>query len=133
MNQTTCATIATLIPVLLLAVALEGRGVHVKLRLQKWYTPLVAASLVLGFCGIGFALWGLAPGRWGDFSAGPFFTWIFVILTGLCSFFFLLCVAVSIESEAEAEKQKQALIKKMQKTVIGRLRLRLGGGPKIDS
>lgn len=132
MDQTTCATIATLVPVLLLAIALEGRGVHVKLRLQPWYPWVVGAALVAGFAAMGLALYGTSAHGFDAGDGAVVVTWVFTIVTGLCTFFFLILIAVSIEVEADAVKERDAAVAKMKESALGRFRLRLGGRRTSD-
>ncbi|TCK63612.1 hypothetical protein [Curtobacterium sp. PhB136] len=127
MDQTTCATIATLVPVLLLAIALEGRSVHVKLRLQPWYPWLVGAALVTGFAAMGLALYGTSAKGFEDGDGAIIVTWVFTCITAACTFFFLIMLAVSVEVEADAAKAHEAAVAKMNKSAWGRFRLRLGG------
>jgi Zn-dependent protease with chaperone function len=127
MNQATCSTIATLVPVLLLAIALEGRGVNVKLRLKPWYPWVVGAALVMGFAATGLGLYGTSAKGFEDGDLAIIATWIFTAVAGACTLFFLILVAVSIEVEADAVKARKAQVEKMRATALGRLRLRLFG------
>lgn len=127
MDQTTCATIATLVPVLLLAIALEGRSVHVKLRLQPWYPWLVGAALVAGFAAMGIALYGTSVDGFDEGDGAIVVAWVFTCVTAACTFFFLIMLAVSVEVEADAAKEREAAVSKMKETAWGRFRLWAGG------
>lgn len=88
MSAATCAVLATVFPLILLAIAVDGRNVSPKLRRLKWHGRMVAWAVTCSVVGLvssvigvqtnglsfGWALW-----TW-IFFAGALFTLVVVVL-----------------------------------------------------
>jgi len=100
-SAATCLVLAQVFPVLVLAVALEGRSVHrriVRLRLFQWLT---GGALVTGMVGIGVSVVGVQLE-----GLNPFFgamLWGFAFIVFGTSFVFLVMVVATNEVAASVE------------------------------
>ena len=103
MDQTTCATLATLVPVLLLVVALEGRGIHRSIRHRNWYRYMNSLAIVAGFVATTLAVYGTSIEGFTDQENLIVTLWATTIMTGICSFVFLLLLSLSSELADESE------------------------------
>lgn len=69
MNSETCQTIASILPIAMLTLALERRSIHVKMRKLRWFRTLMTLALVANLSGLLVAVVGVATNGLGVAAA----------------------------------------------------------------
>ncbi|WIB31439.1 hypothetical protein [Curtobacterium sp. MCSS17_005] len=107
MTLATCSALATVIPVLLLGVALEGRSARARLRIRLWYAVVVGSTIVAALALTAMVVVGANESGIGDdldWVAWGLFWWV---IGG--SMLFLTWLVSGFELEArEAERARLA-------------------------
>ncbi|WP_156463754.1 hypothetical protein [Curtobacterium sp. Leaf154] len=122
MTANTCSTLAQIVPVLMLAVLLEGRTIGVKYRSHPAYLPIMAAALVMGFFSLIVLVIGVNGGGLGFGFA--FVGWAFpaTLLAAAVGHFML--IGLTVESEGKSHRADLQARDILRATWCGRMKLR---------
>jgi hypothetical protein len=71
MNADTCAVLASVFPLVLITIVLEGRSVHFNLRSRKWFRAITLYGMAGSLVGLVFAVIGVQTGGFADLVSWP--------------------------------------------------------------
>jgi hypothetical protein len=107
MNAATCAVLAGVFPLILIAIVADRRGIHLELRRRIWYRRAVVGTITACLLGLGYAVVGVQIEGF-EGSAATLLWILFGAALGAFAMSVLLTVATQENEEDAAEVQEDS-------------------------
>jgi hypothetical protein len=112
MNAATCAVLAGVFPLILIAIVSDRRSIHLKIKRQLWYRVLVIVTVTACLVGLWFAVIGVQKEGFEGPTAAPLWMSFGIASIALTMSIVFTIATQESEEDATAPHEDPALVKR---------------------